>query len=162
MKADHIQLALPPEMILLIRISSGAGNTEHLFASASASWVTVCRGEQTVPGRFFVPFLILYSTCYIWHLDCAKFRLTASWNSPVEKSTRHTGLLWRHINHQSSTKHSSARCRVFLFVIHTTHCHRSKKENHICFHFIFPSMPMLVNLSVSRITAFHCSSEDES
>ena len=32
MKADQIQLALPPERILLIRISSGAGNTQHLFA----------------------------------------------------------------------------------------------------------------------------------
>lgn len=78
MKADHIQLALPPEMLLLIRISSGAGNTQHLFASASASWVTVRRGEQTVPVRLFVPFLILYGTCYVWHLDCAKFCLTAS------------------------------------------------------------------------------------
>lgn len=78
MKADQIQLALPPEMILLIRISSGAGNTQHLLAFASASWVTVRRGEQTVPRRHFVPFLILYGTCYVRHLDCALFRLIAS------------------------------------------------------------------------------------
>ncbi len=78
MKADQIQLALPPEMILLIGISSGARNTQHLLASASASWVTVRRGEQTVPGRHFVPVLILYGTCYARRLDCAEFRLTAS------------------------------------------------------------------------------------
>ena len=78
MKADQIQLALPPEMILLIGISSGAGNTQHLLASASASWVTVRRGEQTAPGRLIVPFLILYGTCYVRRLDCAGFRLTAS------------------------------------------------------------------------------------
>lgn len=78
MKADQIQLALPPEMILLIGISSAAGNAQHLLASASASWVTVRRGEQTVPGRLFVPFLILYGTCYARHLDCAEFRLAAS------------------------------------------------------------------------------------
>lgn len=86
MKADQIQLALPPEMILLIRISSGAGNTQHLLASASASasWVTVRRGEQTVPGRLFVPFLILCSTCYVRHLDCAEFHLTASRTAPWE------------------------------------------------------------------------------
>ena len=69
MKADQIQLALPLEMILLIGISSGAGDTQHLLASASASWVTVRRGEQTVPGSPFVPFLILYGTCYVRHLD---------------------------------------------------------------------------------------------
>ncbi len=78
MKADQIQLALPPEMILLIGISSGARNTQHLLASASASWVTVRRGEQTVPVRLFVPFLILYGTCYVRRLDCAEFRPTAS------------------------------------------------------------------------------------
>lgn len=76
MKADQIQLALPPEMILLIRISSGAGNAQHLLASAS--WVTVRRGEQTVPGRLFVPFLIPCSTCYVGHLDYAAFSLAAS------------------------------------------------------------------------------------
>lgn len=51
MESDQTQLALPPEMILLIRISSGAGSTQHLLASAAASWVKLCRGEQTVPGR---------------------------------------------------------------------------------------------------------------
>lgn len=73
-------------MILLIRISSGAGNTQHLLASASvsASWVTVRRGEQTVPGSLFVPFVILYGTCYERHLDCVEFCLTASRTVPWE------------------------------------------------------------------------------
>lgn len=83
MKADQIQLASPPEMILLMRISSGAGNTQHLLA-AYASWATARRGEQTVPGCLFVPLLILYGTCYERHLDCAMFHPAALWLAPWE------------------------------------------------------------------------------
>lgn len=97
MKADQIQLALPLEMIPLIGISSGAGNTQHLLASASASWVTVRRGEQTVPGSLFVPFLILYGTCYVRHLDWVPPDCVVS--GPEGRPIRHTCLLWRHINH---------------------------------------------------------------
>lgn len=60
-------MALPPEMILLIGISSGAGNAQHLLASASGA--TVRGGEQTEPGRPSVPFLLLYGTCRERRLD---------------------------------------------------------------------------------------------
>lgn len=98
MKVDQIQLGLPPEMILLIRISSAAGNTQHLLVSAAASRVTVRRREQTVPGRIFVPFLILYGTCYVRHLvppDCIM-------NGPAGESQRVTHASFRDtliINH---------------------------------------------------------------
>lgn len=78
MKADQIQLALPLEMILLIKISSGAGNTQHLLVSVSASRVTVRRGEQIAPGHPSVLVLILYGTCYAMHQGCGELRLAAS------------------------------------------------------------------------------------
>lgn len=78
MKADQIQLALPPEMILLIRISSGAGNTQHL--PLPPGW-QCAEGNKQCLGASPSPSLTLHSTCYMRHLDCAEFRLAASWMS---------------------------------------------------------------------------------
>lgn len=58
----------PWRWFLLIRMNSGAGNTQHLLASAAASWVTASRRERTVLGCLFVLFPILCSTCYVRHL----------------------------------------------------------------------------------------------